>query len=188
MHNYYELINHGVNFNLKALDEQYSKAMKLINKNPNRSNVMALQMVNLQKAIIAIGIFSMFESQLQDYFNNNDKIKREYPESCKIKFTKSFNTLKSILESNKQEDLLSNFEIYKNAINTLKHGFGSSYKRLLKIENLPFNIKKENKCFFQEGNVDEVNSLIEVDNEFVLDCSLLLRDISLYLFENFNAI
>jgi len=185
MHNYYELVDLSVNYNLNALDERYAKSINLINQNPSRVNVIALQMINLQKAIIAIGIFSMFESQLQDYFINNDLIKEEYPESCKKNFYYSFKTLKAILKDKNEKDLLTKFEIYDDAINTLKHGKGSGYYSLLKKENRPFKIKKNDECFYFEGDVDEINSLIEVDNKFVNNCSQLLKNISLFLFENY---
>ena len=67
-------------------------------------------------------------------------------------------------------------------MNTLKHGSGSSYLRLLsQSDSLPFRIKKTTKGFFDEGNVSEVDTLILVDREFVQNCVQLIEDASVAL-------
>ena len=64
------------------------------------------------------------------------------------------------------------------AINVLKHGKGRSYESLLKrIDSLKFKIKKYDEIFFDEGDISELNTLIKVDDEFVLYCSDVIHKV-----------
>ena len=43
---------------------------------------------------------------------------------------------------------------------------------------LPFKIKQPNENFFNEGDVSEVSTLIEVDDDFVMNRAKTIRDVS----------
>ncbi len=61
----------------------------------------------------------------------------------------------------------------------LKHGRGRSYDALVsKASALPFKIKLPTEAFFFEGDVSEISTLIEVDNEFVINCAQVISDVS----------
>jgi hypothetical protein len=74
--------------------------------------------------------------------------------------------------------LKDHFGILKLAVNVLKHGEGRSYKELLDKPALPFKLKKPGEAFFNEGDVAEVHTLIEVDDAFVIDCARTIREVS----------
>lgn len=163
MHNYSDLVYRGTLFNLDALDELNSKVIDKLQTSGSTNLVKNLQMVQLQKAIIAIGMFSLFESILQDGL------------SCK----EGFKEAKKILIETGNTDLHDRFDIFFLAINVLKHGRGRSYDALIaKPGTLPFNIKRPGQTFFYEGDVSEANTLIEVDNQFVINCAELIEAIS----------
>lgn len=120
-------------------------------------------MVQLQKAIQAVGMFSMFEAILQDGLNCSD----------------GFRGAGQILANNGKVDLKARFEDLQMAVNVLKHGQGRSYNALVeKAERLPFRIKQPGETFFSEGDVSEVSTLIEVDDAFVLGCAEVIREVS----------
>lgn len=67
MHNYSELIKQSTSSTLRALD---NLNLSLTQQNDGSTNLVKnLQIVTLQKSIIAVGIFSMFEAQLQNRLN-----------------------------------------------------------------------------------------------------------------------
>jgi len=88
--------------------------------------VKALQMVRLQKAISAVGIFSLFEAMLQDGLACSD----------------GFREAGEILERDGAMELKERFVDVQLAINVLKHGRGRSYDALVaKADRLPFRSK-----------------------------------------------
>ncbi|WP_245792600.1 hypothetical protein [Flavobacterium fryxellicola] len=120
-------------------------------------------MIQLQKTVFAIGMFSMFDAILQDEL------------TCR----NGFESAKRILKEKKKLELHDHFDHFISAINVLKHGEGRSYDHLLsKIELLPFRIKLKDENFFDEGDVSEVNTLVEVDDNFVLNCANLIETVS----------
>ena len=75
--------------------------------------------------------------------------------------------------------MADSFNDYRLAINVLKHGSGRSYGQLLaKSANLEFNVKPEGEPFFYEGDVSEVDVLIDVDERFVRRCAGLIEEVS----------
>lgn len=163
MHNFDHLIYSGTQFNLNALNNVQSAAIADLQISGRTSSVKSLQMVNLQKAVIAVGLFSIFESTLQ----------------IGLECDNGFKEAKGIL-SKAGEDLLNErFQTFIDAINVLKHGKGSSYNALVKKHTLlPFKIKMPGENFFFEGDVSEISTLIEVNDQFVLDCAELVESIS----------
>jgi hypothetical protein len=135
--------------------------------------VKTLQMIQLQKAIMAVGIFSIFESMLQDGLRCED----------------GFAAARKCLKGGGEVGLEKRFSRFLNAINVLKHGRGRSYEALMTdVEKLPFRIKKPNESFFFEGDISEVSTLIEVDDQFVLDCAGVIRDVSRVISRNHPGI
>lgn len=162
MHSLEELIGYCTEFTIEGLEKVNSKIIEELQTSASTTLVKGLQMIQLQKAIFAVGIFSLFESMMQDTL------------SCENGFKK----VKNILKEKGNNTLLDKFNDYYLAINVLKHGRGDSYKRLVeRYEALPFRIKLENECFFNEGDVSEINTLIDVDDNFVLECANLLVEV-----------
>ena len=65
------------------------------------------------------------------------------------------------------------------AVNVLKHGKGRSYDALVeKANQLPFRVKLPNESFFDEGDVSEIATLVEVNDAFVELCSKTIEDVS----------
>lgn len=156
---------------------------------------MGLRVCRLQRAVVAIGMFSLFESLLQDRMGWDNPFKELIP----------------YLNNLSKTELAQTFEDYKNAINVLKHGNGPSYKRLQerrvsfesiddvrkslpsnvsfepsidskdtlqeKIAPLEFKIKPSEEPFFEEGDVSEVKTLVNVDDRFVMRCAEIIEEI-----------
>ena len=56
---------------------------------------------------------------------------------------------------------------------------GRSYDTLVaKSSTLSFKIKMPGEDYFNEGDVYEISTLIEVNDEFVLDCARLIEEVS----------
>jgi len=150
-------------FTLEALREANERTIEALQTSAATSLVKTLQMVQLQKVLLATGMFSIFEATLQDRLRCNDG----FAEAMKILDREGDVVLKERLR-----DL-------RLAINVLKHGRGRSYETLVaKALALPFRIKLPGEAFFCEGEVAEVSTLVEVDDAFVLTCADVIRDVS----------
>ncbi|HRN46449.1 MAG TPA: hypothetical protein PKW69_00335 [Niabella sp.] len=158
-----DLAYRSTSFTLNALEELNSKIMDELQTSASTISVKNLQMIQLQKAIIAIGMFSLFESILQTGLN------------CR----NGFEEAKKVLFQCGKTELHSRFEDFISAINVLKHGKGRSYNDLVtKSNTLPFKIKLPDENFFDEGDVSEISTLVEVNDKFVLDCAELIEQVS----------
>ena len=163
MHRFEDLIYRSTAFTLGALEDTNLKIIEELQTSGSTILVKNLQMIQLQKAIFAIGMFSMFDAILQD----------------KLSCRNGFEGAKKILKEKQKTELHDRFDDFIYAINVLKHGQGRSYDTLLsKSELLPFRIKLRGENFFEEGDVSEINTLIEVDDNFVLDCANLIDKVS----------
>ena len=163
MHKFEDLIYRSTSFTLGALEETNSKIIEELQTSESTILVKNLQMIQLQKAIFSIGMFSMFEAALQDQL------------SC----GNGFEGAKNILKEKQNLKLHNRFDEFICAINVLKHGKGRSYDALLsKSEILPFKIKLQGENFFDEGDISEIDTLIEVDDSFVLNCADLIDKVS----------
>lgn len=163
MHHFSELILRSTNFTLNAICEAHQKIVESVEHSAATSLVRGLQMLQLQKAIIATGMFSMFDAEIQ----------REL--SCE----NGFKAATEFLDRQGKTDLKNRFGDFILAINVLKHGTGRSYKTLVaKSDSLPFRIKLPGENFFFEGDVSEADTLIEVDDQFVLNCAELIDEVS----------
>jgi hypothetical protein len=163
MHSFTELVDRCTAFTLDTLRETNDKTIEQLQQSGATSLVKTLQMVNLQKTILAVGMFSIFEANLQE----------------KLSCSNGFSEAKKILENEGELELKECFDDLCLAINVLKHGYGRSYDSLVaKAQSLPFRIKLPGESFFFEGNLSEVSTLIEVNDEFVQHCSKVISDVS----------
>lgn len=163
MHEFTELIDRCTIFTLEALRAANKRVIKALQKSGSSALVKTLQMVQLQKAILTVGMFSMFEANLQD----------------RLGCINGFTDVKKVLNDRGEISIKERFDDLYHAINVLKHGRGRSYDTLVaKAESLPFRIKLPDQSFFFEGDVSEVSILIEVDDEFVQYCLNVIREVS----------
>ena len=133
MHNFTELIDRCAVFTVETLSKTNEKTIEALQTSGATSLVKTLQMIQLQKAIFAVGMFSVFEANLQESL------------SC----TNGFDKAKKILEDEGELDIKVRFDNHILAINVLKHGCGRSYDALVaNAKSLPFRIKLPNESFF----------------------------------------
>ncbi len=125
--------------------------------------VNALRIFRLQRAILAVGMFSMFEALLQS----------------KLNWTQPFSQLDCYLRKHDKPDLASAITDYRLAINVLKHGEGKSHKELLaRADKLEFKVRAAGNQFHEEGDVSDVGILIDADDQFVRRCAELIEQAS----------
>lgn len=75
MHEFNELVQRSTAFSLSALDEAQQRTVDALQTSAATTLVKTLQMVQLQKAISAVGMFSMFDAILQDQLQCKDGFK-----------------------------------------------------------------------------------------------------------------
>ncbi len=164
MHNYSELLTYCTSFTLTSLAETNEKVIDRLQTSGATILVKTLQMIQLQKVIMAIGMFSLFESMLQDELKCDD----------------GFKDVKKIMLINNHLVLREKFIDLEIAINVLKHGRGKSYDKKKKKNGGTLNIyiKELNLENYEEGDVSEVNTLIFVDDAFINYCSEVIFEVS----------
>lgn len=163
MHAFDELAASAIGFALANLKELEHETVLKLQESGATSLVKSLQMIQLQKAILAVGIFSIFEANICDKMGGTD----------------GFKIAGDRLQMKGEETLHQRFRDFVNAINVLKHGPGRSYDKLnAAIEILPFKMKRPGEHFFFEGDVAEISTLIEVDDAFVMNCVEVIREVS----------
>ena len=165
MHNFSELILHSSTFILSILKEIEDRTMQDLYNSPETIHIKKLQMINLQKTFFFIGVFSYYESLLQERLNSKN----------------GFAEVKKILKNNNEFQLLEEFNELQCIVNVLKHGKGSSYNELLQKQKrkININIKHRNLNYFNEGNVNEICSIIEVDDKFITKSVRLINAIAI---------
>lgn len=128
--------------------------------------VNGLRLATVQIEVAAIGVFSLFEARMQPCIPKGPFFKQ----------------LKALLIEKGQEKLANNVWHYYLAVNVLKHGKGQSYKELCNETHLPFEIKKPDGFFFDEGDVSEPEGLINVIAEdFFVNLIQTLEAVHAYL-------
>ena len=166
MHSFDGLVQHCVEFSLDALGQAQQRVAEALETSSATRLVKALQMIQLQKAISAVGMFSMFDAILQDG----------------LECTDGFREAGELLERDDEFTLKEHFYNLQLAINVLKHGRGRSYDALVqKANELPFRIKLPGEYFFIEGDLSEVSTLVEVDDAFLRSCADVIREVSVAL-------
>lgn len=164
MHDFSELIHRCTTFTLTSLHDVHEKTLEALQTSGATSLVKTLQMIRLEKVILVVGMFSIFDAILKDRLN------------CENGFAE----VKSILKEGNETELLEQFTNYELAINALKHGKGRSYNKLIAKERMSIQatVKNPNENFFFEGDVSEIAGLVEVNDEFIENCSILITRIS----------
>lgn len=166
MHKFCELVQHTTAFTLNALEDAWQATTDELQTSAETSLVKALQMLQLQKAITSVGMFAMFDAEIQRRLQ------------CENGFIEANQRLKAA----GHKELHNLFIQLQKAVNVLKHGQGRSYKELVAVSTtLPFRIKLPDEDFFDEGDVSEVATLIEVDDNFVLLCATVIKQVSVAL-------
>ena len=164
MHEFNELVQRSTAFSLSALSDAQQRTADALQTSAATTLVKTLQMVQLQKAISAVGMFSMLDAILQ------------FQLQCKDGFKEAG----QILENQGQVSLKECFSDLQLAVNVLKHGKGRSYEALVKkAATLPFKVKLPNENFFNEGDVFEISTLVEVDDTFILLCAEIIHKVSI---------
>jgi hypothetical protein len=173
MHQYTELIDRAAAFTLHALQDAHDRAVQALQTSAATSLVKTLQMIELTKATMAVGMFSVFEAHLQDRLGSPN----------------GFSAARAALKRSGKNELEERFSNYYLAINALKHGRGSSYDALVaKADTLPFRVKRPGEHFFFEGDVSEVSTLVQVEDKFVRDCAAVIREVSEALYPEYGPI
>jgi hypothetical protein len=163
MHSFDELAYRCATFTLESLQDVNGRTVEALQTSAATSLVKTLQMIQLQKVILAVGMFSIFEARLQDRLSCSD----------------GFREAGEILDQQSATELKETFFDLTAAINVLKHGRGRSYDALVaKAQTLPFRVKLPDEAFFFEGDVSEVSTLVEVDDEFVQRCGNVIDQVS----------
>lgn len=168
MHNFSLLIEGCVAFMKSRIDETQAEIIGLMRDHPSSIHLKNLQSLRLQYAVTAVGIFSIFEAELQSQLQAED----------------GFRQLRILLNEHSKDELLLRFDLFKHAVNVLKHGEGRSYDTLREYEeNLPFRIKLPDQEFFEEGDCTEIHTLVLADDEFVRNCAEVVHQVSDFIFE-----
>lgn len=164
MHSFSELINWCTGFALSSLEEVNKKTIEAFQTSGATVLVKALQMINLQKTIMAVGMYSLFEAIIQDNLNCRD----------------GFAEAKKILIQHGDTAIIERFTDLGLAVNVLKHGRGRSYDALVARNGgtLQHYVKKPDEDFFNEGDVAEIMTLINVDDEFIHHCGDVIEEVS----------
>lgn len=153
MHHFSEIASWCLAYNLKTLNELEEQTIEALQESGATNLVRTLQMIDMQKSIIAVGLFSIFEARLQSDL------------AC----SHGFSTAKEMIKNANEIELLESFTTLELAINALKHGRGRSYNTLIqgvKTEKV-IKVKVESQEYFHEGDVAETNTLVKVDNAFL---------------------
>jgi len=151
-----DLLRRTVEFSLRAIEADEARVLEALETSAASELINHLRTFRLQRSVLAIGIFSIYESLLKDEFG----------------WTDPFNELTKALQNRGYNAISDKFGDYRKAINVLKHGLGRSHDQLIKrAEELEFSIKPSYESFFiEEGDVSEGQSLIDVGSGFVARC------------------
>jgi hypothetical protein len=158
-----ELLTACVGFTLQHTHEAEQQTFKELKTSGATRLVNALRVFRLQRAILAVGMFSMFEALLQS----------------KLKWTQPFIQLDDHLRKNDKAQLASAIYDYRLAVNVLKHGEGRSHQELLaRADELEFKVGADGAHFHEEGDVSDVGILVNADDQFVRRCAELIEQAS----------
>jgi hypothetical protein len=154
-----QLLTACANFMLANAAEAEDEVHERLETGASTSDVNALRMFRLHKALVAVGMFSLFEALLQD----------------QLRWKEPFKELKAYLEARGRRELASAITDYNLAINVLKHGQGRSYEKLrARVALVDFGVGNPDEPYC-EGDVSEVPVLIDVDERFVRRCAELIE-------------
>jgi hypothetical protein len=127
-----ELLTACVGFTLQHTHEAEQQTFKELETSGATRLVNALRVFRLQRAILAVGMFSMFEALFQS----------------KLKWTEPFIQLDDFLRKHDETHLASAIMDYRRAVNVHKHGEGRSHQELLaKADKLEFKVRADGRPF-----------------------------------------
>ena len=75
MHEFDELADRCAAFTLSALREANEKTIEMLQTSGATTLVKTLQLIQLQKAALAVGMFSIFEAELQNRLGSNNGLR-----------------------------------------------------------------------------------------------------------------
>ena len=155
MHPFSELATRCAVLTHGLLEENRAYILAELQENGTTILVKALQAIELQGAIVAVGMVAMFDAALQDALE------------CKDGFSEAL----KVIEQAQEFELITRFRDVQLAVNVLKHGKGRSHNELMaRRDQLPFRVRAEDESF-SEGDVSELATLVQVDNAFLHYCS-----------------
>lgn len=155
-----QLFTACMDFTLRHTHESERQTFKELEISGATRLVNALRVFRLQRAVLAVGMFSMFEALLQS----------------KLTWSQPFIQLDDYLRAHGKHDLASAFVDYRLAVNVLKHGEGRSHQELLaRTSQLEFKVRADGDHFDGEGDVSDVGVLVDVDDKFVHRCAELIE-------------
>jgi hypothetical protein len=158
-----QILTACVNFTFQHTHEVEQQIFEQLETSGATRLVNALRVFRMQRAIFAVGMFSMFEAMLQS----------------KLKWTEPFNQLDEYLRKHDKHHLASAIIDYRLAVNVLKHGEGRSHQELLaRADKLEFKVRADGDYFYGEGDVSDVGILVDADDHFVRRCSELIEQAS----------
>jgi hypothetical protein len=112
-----ELLTACMTFTLQHTHEAEQQTLKELETSGATGLLNALRVFRLQRAVLAVGMFSMFEALLQS----------------KLKWTEPFSQLDDVLRKDGKPHLAAAIIDYRLAVNVLKHGRGRSHQELLAL-------------------------------------------------------
>jgi hypothetical protein len=158
-----QLFTACMDFTLHHTHESEQQSLKELETSGATQFVNALRVFRLQRAVLAVGMFSMFEALLQSKLKWKDPVAR----------------LDDYLRAHDKNALASAIADYRLAVNALKHGEGRSHKELLaRADQLEFKVRANGDHFDGEGDVTDVGILVDVDDKFVRRCAELIEQAS----------
>lgn len=163
MHYFAKLVDLCTPSMFNTANKTWDSAIEELQSGSATRLVLALQVVRFQKSAFVVGMFSMCDAYLQDV----------------LRVVDGFNEATRILLEHGEDELGIRFRYFRAAINVLKHGRGNSYNYLVAhADALPFKVKLPDECFFHEGDVSEICTLVEVDDAFVGNCVDVIRQVT----------
>ncbi len=161
-----QLLPACANFVLSNAAELEQHVLKELETSGATRHVMTLRMIRVQRAVLAIGMFSLFEALLR----------------TKMNWTQPFDELHRYLNKHDKGHLASAFIDYRLAVNALKHGRGRSHTELLaRGSSLDFKVRAAGDLFGEEGDISEVDVLVDADEQFVRRCAELIEEASNFI-------
>lgn len=137
------------------LEENRACVLAELRQHGTTALVRALQAVEMQGAMVAVGMVAMFDAALQDALG------------CRDGFAEAL----ALIEAAGEPELHARFEDVQLAVNVLKHGRGRSHNELMaRGDGLPFRVRAEDEGF-NEGDVSELARLVQVDSAFLRHCA-----------------
>ncbi|WAT15229.1 hypothetical protein [Xanthomonas fragariae] len=155
MHPFSKLAMRCAALTSSLLEEKREHMVGELQQRGETALVKALQVVELQGALVAVGMVAMFDAALQRALD------------CEDGFAEAL----VLIDYAGEHELHARFKDVRDAVNVLKHGRGRSYVALMaRREWLPFRVRAEDE-FFNEGDVSELATLVQVDSAFLQYCA-----------------